>query len=240
MDIGCCFREPPHDNNGKGERFKGCGLNSTKCGCMTCNTPKVERELDAKIIQFPLVGDLMGRTSCCCWHLGCNCDTGTCIGIGSQVSCCCCLQNCHIALQTKDDKYGRALCRCIGADMCFGCEDGCTIHESSRKVLCLCCIEEDITTSIKCCPNPFRCYQNRCHFCCCYGKCNCPCSIEVPCEVGLCGIYCMKKVEQIEEFQNKHPEDFYGMARITPSGANGEVEVVKGGAPTNNDEMIRE
>eukprot|EP00617_Octactis_speculum_P026794 CAMPEP_0185773194 /NCGR_PEP_ID=MMETSP1174-20130828/72418_1 /TAXON_ID=35687 /ORGANISM="Dictyocha speculum, Strain CCMP1381" /LENGTH=154 /DNA_ID=CAMNT_0028459767 /DNA_START=48 /DNA_END=513 /DNA_ORIENTATION=+ len=56
MDIGCCFREPPHDNNGKGERFKGCGLNSTKCGCMTCNTPKVERELDAKIIQFPLLG----------------------------------------------------------------------------------------------------------------------------------------------------------------------------------------
>jgi hypothetical protein len=179
-------------------------------------------------VTIPAVENLMFRSACCCYYcgLGCRLEDKP-LGFTNETTMLCyqCQGGCQV-LTTAVKK--RACCTCMDQSMCLACETpGATefiIIEDSNKGQCFCCLEYGNAMKISFCPSPITCCGNQGQTCCVYSRCNFPCNDLTPCELGLCGIFCIKKEELIKEAEQ----------RIRDRQSGGAVEAViveKGGAP---------
>jgi hypothetical protein len=103
-------------------------------------------------------------------------------------------------------------------------EESCFICATSVESLCLCCFEGGGSAKVSCCPAPFSLCALDDQCCCLFGKMSFPPNEAVPLEFGCCGVYCLKNVEAIEEYEKK-------VAEAENDGVVEAVIVSKGGAP---------
>lgn len=138
-----------------------------------------------------------------------------------------------------------AVWRQIVGCTCLQCEEDCKVCDVSGKMLAFCCIANQSTYNVQCCPKPFRCCEIQEHLLCVYTKSGC-CSEEVPCEVALFGVHCKDGRDLVKTYEEQHPEEFIGgepqvQPEIQATVVEGVVvSTTKGGAPSGSDTMIRE
>lgn len=231
-----CFKSPATDDD------------KTPWGCdyfnfmsAQCTSNKLEdMPSDIRPVLFPKTADIMLRTACCCSSCGFNVDPKTCIGIGQSMDFCCCAGSDQCSLQCDEDPdYGRA---CQGM-ICYSKDCSCESGQQWQPCLCsvaalaFCCIQTGSTSKCECCPeNIAYCPLIKGHCCCIYNKVTyCPkASEEIPCEIGCCGIFCLKDMAGNEAVEEKFPKLYYGYDadEVTePVVVTGAVVVEKSGAP---------
>jgi hypothetical protein len=122
----------------------------------------------------------------------------------------------------------RACYTCTGLCQFLSCEEPGSsefiIIENSNSGMCFCCAEYGNACKLSCCPSPLTCCGSQGQTCCVFNRSNFPCTDLTPCEIGLCGIFCINKIEFIKEAEQ----------RIRDRQSGGAVEAViveKGGAP---------
>jgi hypothetical protein len=193
-------------------------------------------------VIIPPVEDLQLRTACCCYYCGFNCNPDyNPIGIAADVQNCCYTLKGGASVMTGETLL-RSLCSCNDLRTCCLCEDEsgketngeCVLCETSTRYTSLCCIFMAFADKTSCCPQPFACCSEKTQQCCLFGKCAFPCNEFVPCEVGLCGIFCIEKKEDIMASEQKVRD-----AKVANQPVEAVVVSSKGGAPPDSEGMDR-
>ena len=179
-------------------------------------------------VVIPPVENLSLRSAACCGYCGCSC-TGEDrpIGCTFERTCCCFQQQAGCqALTTEVLKRAflafTCLINCLNCEQEQGSEF--VVYEISSKGLACCCFECGNAAKVSCCPQPITCIGAQGQNCCCYYRFSLPCDATAPCEIGLCGIFCVEKTEEIKEAEEK-------LRSKSSKGAIEAVIVEKGGAP---------
>mmetsp|Transcript_5254 Transcript_5254/g.6834 ORF Transcript_5254/g.6834 Transcript_5254/m.6834 type:complete len:248 (-) Transcript_5254:223-966(-) len=201
-NAGCFMQEQE-----SGER--AYGLTYCIFGELCCTKNKmiaIDEETDPYTVTIPPIGDLGCRTACCCQYCGFSCDPeySPC-GIAVQLTALCLQDSCGLSLVTGEaDKRACVAINCI--QNCLSCEETATsnndefmVLENAFKGLGCCCCESGCTGKVSCCPRPIVCLGQQQQCCCCYGRTAFPCNDLVPCEIGLCGIFCINKTDLISD-----------------------------------------
>jgi len=219
----CFCQEQDDGTNAYGTGF--CTTNDLQC---TRHKVISADDTGAYDVTIPAVEDLMLRSACCCYYCGCACaPKHKPLGMSAEFTTLCYQAQGGCNLLTTAVRK-RACCSLQGMFQQCSCEsEGSSefiLVESSSSGLCLCISEFGNACKISCCPTPLTCIGSQGQTCCYFSRMNFPCNDLTPCEVGCCGIFCIKKEEQIMEAEQRIRDRMSG-------GAVEAVIVEKGGAP---------
>jgi hypothetical protein len=112
------------------------------------------------------------------------------------------------------------------------------IDECSNIGMCFCCLEGGVSTKTSCCPEPLTLCGEQGQCCCFYSRGSFPCNHTTPSEQGLCGVFCVNKIETIKDAEHAHRE-----AARASEAVDAVIVERKGGAPCaaiTDEEMVRE
>lgn len=145
--------------------------------------------------------ELWAKTACCCcsgalWcspHLSPSDPKPGCCSVTSNNICCCLNLENDCALNLVPNALCRlAPCVCCGCDKDENGQCGFTIAKITGS--CLFCYGMTGCTIVP----PRTCIQTAGNCCCCDCRTAFPCTADVPCEVGLCGIMCKQAATKEE------------------------------------------
>mmetsp|Transcript_23135 Transcript_23135/g.41068 ORF Transcript_23135/g.41068 Transcript_23135/m.41068 type:complete len:168 (-) Transcript_23135:1168-1671(-) len=142
----------------------------------------------AKSITFPDQSELCLKTACCCQSMSFWLKFPECISCANEMTCCCMSGSMSCGLTSPTACYASAgesecmpmsLLNCDGP-ICMGKGSGntCCIFQSTSAYEC----DLKFKTCLMC-KSQYMCVDNRAAI---------PCNNEVPFEIGLCGVMCVK------------------------------------------------
>lgn len=215
FDCACCFLEA--------EEPKALGCMYDECTTSSCTRHKIFKldDLDV-IVQVPSVNDLNLRSACCCCSCGFAC--------APCVECCACRET-HNCLGCFEGRFACSLADSQDTRACFkgtsmaklcSCDnpkEPASCVESVGASICLCLFKVESFSRWTFMPQKHTCVFCKNQNCCIYQKCACPCSDEVPCEMGLCGIFCVKNMNAHNTYEIKNPTQVGFNQSIRPEGA---------------------
>ncbi|KAJ1454098.1 hypothetical protein M885DRAFT_566574 [Pelagophyceae sp. CCMP2097] len=208
-DTATCFcGEAKPENPGLTES----GYDRALCQYLTCTCarPLVVEQLTVST-RMPPVDKLCCRTACCCCHSGCHFhDCPTCFACFVKDSFCCDLLRAEKALHCVQAGGARALASSKGSCRQCACEvwdERCVFCISSDRAVQWWCIEGASLLSCHCAKcEAFTLGATRSQSCCVFQRCAFPCTEDVPCEIGCCGLMCLGKVAQIQKWEADNPD----------------------------------
>jgi hypothetical protein len=207
----------------KDKKMDKIGCDHGKCEGARCTKGvDVSSEMAIKVfVPSAKVDELMLRSACCCFYCGCNKDACSdliaCCNYKAETTCCCQTSAMQYGCTSGDDLRACSAILFAGKDCaCESQEPGtpCLCSTAVMKESCLCLFTGGFRMTTECCPKDLKCYGGREQCCCMYSKAAFPCNDEVPCECGLCGVFCKQNKEAIVSWESKNPELMLGY--ITP------------------------